>query len=413
MACVVCSSLGEPSGPSEVRRWHLGRIPEQFQSGLLDVDVASYVDSVAEELRSRSTGLGVMTGIAARYQREFGETGTRPRGTDLRPVQLACQNVVVGLATLRQDALFDGLRVSVFLTCETPHVATHEANRAMAALILCDAFQNGGTMEVRFGDRGKELFVPPALARFARTVGVALGSDDPHCISPAEARDLFLAATPIPEDLRMRCEELMDRRLISPERLCYTLMAAVWSPIELDYIAATSSRVEDILRGGSPEGGYGVHLAEVEVCRAAVMVGMLQRHIDNSGEAGRATKSVRVFEDRMAQVSWSILGEVGAVAVVGLATDNLPWVRDAAGTDETGKPGAMICVPRGLPIPADYELVRELQVQHPEATVTLLSSADMVHTIPGDLRVLACPDRLADLDADIERRFAMLRVGRL
>ena len=97
-----------------------------------------------------------------------------------------------------------------------PHVATHEANRALAALTLCDAFQNGGTMEIRF-DRdarfmqdGKpityhghpEKAVPASLRRFGRTVGVTLGAEDPRAITPAEARELFLAITPMPAELR-------------------------------------------------------------------------------------------------------------------------------------------------------------------------------------------------------------------
>ena len=80
----------------------------------------------------------------------------------------------------------------------------HESNRALSALLLCDAFQNGGTMEIRFGTAEKPKLFPPALRRFGRTHGIILGEEDPSSISPAEARSLFGAVTPMPDDLRER-----------------------------------------------------------------------------------------------------------------------------------------------------------------------------------------------------------------
>ena len=94
--------------------------------------------------------------------------------------------MIVALAAFAQDSAFDGLSVVAWQTCEVPHVATHEANRALAALTLCDAFKSGGTMEIRF-DRparltstaGRIVFhghpenaVPASLRRYGRTVGV-------------------------------------------------------------------------------------------------------------------------------------------------------------------------------------------------------------------------------------------------
>ena len=412
IACLACAPRDVPDELPVVVRWHLADIDPRFQDSLLDTDVSNYVRSVAEELRARTAGLRNMARIAKRYHDDFVDKGIRPRGTVLRPVQLACQNVIIGMAALRHDATFDGLRVPTYLTCETPHVATHESNRAMAALILCDAFQNGGTMEIRFGDRGREEEVPPALRRFGRTIGVSLGTEDPHSITPREARDLFLAVTPMPDDLRVRSVDLIDRGIISPERLCYTLMSSVWSVLELDYLVATSTRVESILRGGAPVESRRHRQGESEVCRAAAMLGMLQRHIDNSDAAARSG-SVRVFEDGSPRVSWSVRGDVGAVALDGIPPGTLPWAsrdRDAFTLDDTG---ALICVARGLPTPGDHDLIRNLQAEHPGVAVALLIPADMADTVPQGIPLMVCPDRLAELDTDIERRLAMLRVGRL
>ena len=118
-------------------------------------------------------------------------------------------------------------------TCEVPHVATHEANRGLAALTLCDAYRNGGTMEIRFdwpgqvrvGDKSVryaghvEGQVPASLRRYARTVGVTLGTHDRGAIFPDEARALFLAVTPMPASLAARATTAMSDYGIPPERL--------------------------------------------------------------------------------------------------------------------------------------------------------------------------------------------------
>jgi hypothetical protein len=412
IACLPCSPLGAPYDYGVVR-WHLGMVHQDFQDSLLDTDVGQYVRSVAEELRARNPGLKRVGAIANRYYADYVEKGIRPRGSVLRPVQLACQNVIIGLAALRHDPGFDGLRVPVYLTCETPHVATHEADRAMAALILCDAFQNGGTMEIRFGERGREDPVPPALRRFGRSIGRSLGIEDTCCISPKEARNLFLAVTPMPDELRDRCDDLIDRGVISPERLCYTLMSSIWSAIELDYIAATSSRIESILRGGDPPDCRRHRVAELETCRAAMMLGMLQRHFDNSDTAAQSDHGVRVFEDRAASASWSIRGDVGAAAITGTPEGYFPWASQDRENVSLNKDGYLITVPRGLPTPSDHQLVLDIQSEHPEAVVALLVPADMVDTVPKEIPLMVCPDRIAALDTDIERRLDMLRVGRL
>lgn len=393
-----------------VRRWHLGAIDPKFQDALLDTDLAAYVRSVREELDYRPRGLNAIDRAARKYKAEYVSKGIRPRGNVLRPVQLACQNVVVGLATLRHDPTFDGLRVPVYLTCEVPHVATHEANRAMAALILCDAFQNGGTMEIRFGEQHTPLRIPSALARFARTVDVPLGDDNPECITPGEARKLFTAVTPIPDDLRLRLDNLVDRGVINPERACYVLMAGVWTAIEFDYILATSSRTESIMRGGAAFDMRPGRQAELETCRAAAMLGMLHRYLTNADYA--AGTGVRVFEDQTRHVSWSINEERGVVV---LATDRvfeLPW---RAGEQNKGDTATetLIGIPRGLPTESDFATARQLRGAHPDTVVALLVPADMASVVPTDIPTLVCPERLAEIDAGIERRLVALRVGRL
>ena len=408
IACV--EDVESPVRNLPVRRWHLGAIDLSFQDALLDVDLVRYVRSVIEELEFRPHGLRAIDRIARKYNSQYVKNGVRPRGNVLRPVQLACQNVIIGLAAVRHDPTFDGLRVPVYLTCEAPHIATHEANRAMAGLILCDAFQNGGTMEIRFGDRRTDARVPSGLARFARTIDVRLGEEDASCITPKEARELFLAVTPIPDDLRLRSDDVIDRGVISSERFCYVLMAGVWTAIELDYILATSSRIESIMRGGAPVETRAARQAELETCRAATMLGMLYGYLTNSDAAGSA--GVRIFEDQSPKVSWSVNDESGAIAFTANDALAVPWRSAHHGSSENGRQ-SLICIPRGLPTTGDYALVLRLQADFPEAAVALLVPADMANRVPQQVPTMVCPDRLAEIDSGVERQLATLRVGRI
>jgi len=137
--------------PGNVLRLVLADVPVAHQLRPLDVDPLLYVASLEEELTAREAGLKwVLDEIGPAYQEVFIDQCKRPRDFVVRPVRIACQNVIVALAAFNQDSAFDGLGVIAWQTCEVPHVGTHEANRALTALTLCDAFKSGGTMEVRF-----------------------------------------------------------------------------------------------------------------------------------------------------------------------------------------------------------------------------------------------------------------------
>jgi hypothetical protein len=301
LACVVCRpAVGEaPGAEGDVVRWHLDAIPEVRQSAVLDRDILLYAESVIEEVDASDAGYrgakkyrdrsfkGILA-VSDAYQAEFGTSeGRRPKPENLRPFQLACQNVIIGLAAMRHEPRFNALMVEYWQTCEVPHVATHEANRALCALMLCDAFQAGGTMEINF-ERHPEGKVPAAVRRYGRSVNLELGksrlgedASEGVSISPSEARDLFLAVTPMPQSLRTRIDHLAATGAASVEQLCYSLLSPVWRAIELEFILGCSSRVVSILAGGAPFEDHAVRLPELEVARAALLVGMCHRRLDS------------------------------------------------------------------------------------------------------------------------------------
>lgn len=435
-ACLVCATPEEPTlaGVGSVVRWHLGEIDLSHQGALLDTDVLLYVESVEEELAARPEGLRRVTEeIGPAYEEGYLKAQKRPRDFVVRPVRLACQNVVVGLGAFAQDAAIDGMTVPAWQTCEVPHVATHDANRALAALMLCDTFQSGGTMEIRFdrpvsvripapdGISGcitrryhghPEGRVPASLRRYGRTVGVELGAQHPGSIFPAEARALFQAVTPMPNELAARVEQATTLGLASPERLCFTLLSQIWREIELDFLLATSDRIDTLLEGGSEWSSRIARQAESHLARAALMLGMYFRRLDTR-DAATATTDVRVLEDNRVGVSWSVVGDVGAVLLHGVEEGALPWHDPRSATPSACEGREIVILPRPHPTVDDFELAADLSQRHGAAAIVVPADADL-DQIPAveSTVVLRCPDRLGELDQAIEVKMLTSRLAR-
>jgi hypothetical protein len=422
IACVAISDEIAGLEPGSVVRLHLdGKVAAENQLRLLDIDPALYISSLEAELAVRKVGLDrVLDEIGPAYEETYLENEKRPRDFIVRPMRIACQNVIVALGAIAQDSSFDGLSAPAWQTCEVPHVAAHEANRALAALTLADAFQNGGTMEIRF-DRpvrvthGEEVLtypghpegtVPASLRRFGRTVGVALGEEDPGAISPPEARDLFLAITPMPAGLRARVDDATERRGVTPERLCFTLLSQVWRESELDFILACSTRAGSILEGGADWRSRSARQAEMEVCRAALMTGMLHRRLNGHDSAG-AEDGARVVEDISRGVVCEVLDELGAVAFDGLDLGGpLPW----GGSGAAGVK-ALTVFPRTFVDADTAREVNRMQAEGHAAAVAVPRDAD-VEEAHLEAPVLRCPDRIADLDKQAEDRLLTARISR-
>ena len=418
IACLVTEDRDPGFSFGEVRRLLLRRVPAALQLTLLDIDPLLYVSSLEEELAARPEGLRrVLDQIGPAYEDSYLAKEKRPRDFVVRPVRIACQNVIVALAAIAQDSSFDGLSVPAWQTCEVPHVATHEANRALAALTLCDAFQNGGTMEIRF-DRDARVIkngrpityhghperqVPASLRRFGRTVGVVLGAEDPKAITPDEARDLFLAITPMPAELRERVDHAVAHRGITPERMCFLLLSQVWREIEMDYLLA-APRSQSILSGGAAWTDRAARQAESEICRGAVTAGMLFRRLNGTDSAPSATGEVRVVEDRTKGIAWSINSDEAAITFTGIdPREPVPWTFGLSGID------TLTVHPRTAATDGAIEAALNSRLPGHKA---LLLPADVPGPANAAIRVLRCPDRLADIDKSIEERLLKSRVSR-
>lgn len=425
VACTVTAALsyrGHSLLPGTVVRVFFTDVADGHQLSVLDVDPLLYVHSLEEELAARDLGLSRMLDeVGPAYERTYIDHEKRPRDFVVRPVRIACQNVIVALAAIAQDSTFDGLSVPAWQTCEVPHVATHEGTRALAALTLCDAFARGGTMEIRFDRRasitldGKTITypghpegrVPASLRRYARTVGLALGTEDPAAITPQEARDLFLAVTPMPADLRTRVHQAAAHAGLSPERACYALLSQVWREVEIDMLLTTSEHAASILAGGADWTDRAARQAESDATRAALMAGMYYRRL-NGRDTAAASDGVRIVEDVSAGVTWNVDQRTATLTYVMTTPTPVPWNDPSTPLPATT---TLIVAPRVHVTENDLAHLRACADAGQPAALLLPQDVAAPPT-PGKVPVLRCPDRLADLDRAIEEKLLTSRIAR-
>lgn len=402
----------------QIVRWHLDSIDPAFQGAVLDVGVKQYIESLIDELGPAwDTGYDGMVELADSYRANFVEKGITPKSHDRRPFQLACQNVIIGLAAFQRDPRNDGSSVPFWLTCEAPHVATYEGTRALSALMLCDAFQSGGTMEIAF-ERHPERKVPASLRRFGRSRGINLGLETRgrKNISPAESRSLFWDVTPMPNPLREGGRRLIKAGICSVERFCYTILAPVWSAPALDFLISSSNpqRISSILEGGCNVTDRQNRMVEMELMRAACLFETFVKcsntnntAVGLSGDVS-STSSVLTFEDRNNGVRWTLYGEESFAEVQGLPPGPVPWLSDLSTS------GRIIVIPRPHPIAQDFELANRLAVGDLAAGAPVVVLTDHVSTASDSrrARVLRSPMRLQEIDLQIEQNLTRSRLAR-
>ena len=261
------------------------------------------------------------------------------------------------------------------------------------------------------GRRSRELPVPPGLRRFARARGLELGAKDRSSISPAEARELFLLVTPMSEELRFNAFFAFDARRISPERLCYALMAGIWRDIELTYLLGTSGRATSILEGGSDPADRIARGAEAEACRAAVMIGTLLSRLENSS-AALGSEVVEVDEDARNAIPWVIQSDMAAVYFAVQPGTLIPWGGTGATLRTKRTSEAIIVLPRPMPHQSDIELLAKIQAKEPESAVFLLVPQDTEMSEFPNVPWLKCPQTLDLLDQVVRGKLDTMRISR-
>ena len=268
-------------------------------------------------------------------------------------------------------------------------------------------------MEIRFGRPGRgKVSIPPSLRRYARVHGLELGAKEKSSISPAEARALFSSVTPMSDELRLRAFEAFDAGRITPERLCYSLMAGVWTDIELAFLFATTARAPSILEGGSDPGDRFSRSSEAESCRSAVMIGMFHTRLENAYSASGASNSIEVDEDARVNTTWAIQSDMSGVAFGPIGGQPLPWSQAGDRSPLPEDCEAVVVIPRAKPFLTDAAILAKVQADQPNAAVRLLVPADTDMTAFGGVPYLRCPQSSDLLDQEVRNKLDTLRISR-
>jgi hypothetical protein len=145
------------------------------------------------------------------------------------------------------------------------------------------------------------------------------------------------------------------------------------------------------------------------------MVGMLYRRLDTK-DAAAADGEARVLEDNRFGVEWSVVEDYGAVLFSGLNAGELPW--RVIGDKELLPGEDLVAVPRATPNAEDVDLVRSLKSEGLMPVLVVPgdcfeADAKQVGGVPcQDITVLACPERLGELDQALEATLLTARMTR-
>jgi hypothetical protein len=132
------------------------------------------------------------------------------------------------------------------------------------------------------------------------------------------------------------------------------------------------------------------------------MLGMLYRRLNSQDSATGAT-DVRVVEDRERGVTWEIDDATGCVTFRGLPQDEpVPWVNGI-------RTSSLRVVPCSRVTP---EILSALHVTDEVSTAVVVPRDVHTKGLPEGTAVLRCPDRLADLDKQVEENLLKSRISR-
>jgi len=368
---------------------------------------------------------GHMGKLAFSYDHTSG--GTLPRAHLWRPYRFCVQDVVLGLTVIRHDPRLNRLEVDVFLTADIPEYERGSGCRALALILLCDAYKSGGSMEIHFTKRVEGGRVPAELVGLAGALGVPLKHPEVGGLTPRESNDLLMALSGLGDESVRALRKLEQQGRLSPAGACYALHHGVWSATELEIVLRTSQWPESILRGEHPEESWHLFQFDLFVGRTALMASYLERQlgarVHRLGDAVEELEDNRVELESSYDPSSMTLGFRAAaesVEIPWLAREDMPgtlpagtWLRVLLrARDQAELPGEFV---------ADLEAARKHQRAHPRDIVCVLVPADVRRldfTREYDLAaragigIVVCPELTHLMDQDVRVRLKDVRIQR-
>jgi len=362
--------------------------------------------------------------------------GQIPRSHMWRPYRFCVQDVILGITVIRHDQRHNRLEADVFLTAEIPEYKTDSGCRALALILLSDAYQSGGSMEIRFTHNVEGGLVPAELCQMALTNGVELAHQAQGGITPKEAKNLYMALSDFNEEVRERILKLDEEGRLSAASVCYALHHGVWMSMEIDMIVKSSLFPDTILTGGFPAEACHLFQHDLFIARNAMMSGYLDRQLRRREHLGSPTaggEEILELEDDEREVECEFVAEHGVLKFVNKEDTPMPvpWLDGASPVMEIPGGNSLWVFPKARD---NEDLLRNFGIDMDEAIdfqqktvndgsgrVCILVTSDFKRLPLDELKekasennigIIVCPEFINILDRHVINRFESLKVMR-
>jgi hypothetical protein len=361
--------------------------------------------------------------------------GQIPRSHMWRPYRFCVQDVILGITVIRHDQRHNRLETDVFLTAEIPEYKSDSGCRALALILLSDAYQSGGSMEIRFTHNVEGGRVPAELCEMASEIGVELAHRDQGGITPKEAKTLYMALSDFDEEVRERILKLDEEGRLSAASVCYALHHGVWMAMEIDMIVKSSLFPDTILTGGFPAEACHLFQHDLFIARNAMMSGYLDRQLRRREHLPSATaEGDKIFEleDDERDVKCAFVAEHGVLKFANKEEMPMPvpWLDRASSAMEIPSGNALWVFAKArdnedllgnFGTDIDEAIEFKKNVYGDNGRVCILVTSDFKRLQLDDLKnraeengigIIVCPEFANILDRQVINRFESLKVMR-
>jgi hypothetical protein len=211
------------------------------------------------------------------FNRRYLSQGSLPKGHVWKPYRFAVQDVILGLTVVKHSRFDNLLEVDVCLMADPPQFPEHSGARIMMTALLSEAFECGGSMEIRFRENVLHGKVPGEIVSFAKSLGIELKHAEKGHITPKESRELYIALTGFSAEARLKVMQLAVEGKLSSERACFMVQNKIWELSEMESILLGATLPHRVLLGITPPELGTLYQHDLMHARNAVLGGYLDR----------------------------------------------------------------------------------------------------------------------------------------
>ncbi len=231
------------------------------------------------------------------YNRNYRDQERLPKNFNWRPYRFCVQDVILGLVAVKHVRKGNYLEVDVCLATDVNIFPPLSGVKVVTSFILSEAFKCGGSMEIRFTFNVQGGRVPTEICSLAYEHGIKLKHIWKGHITPAEARELYLAVTDFSQPAVEKIKQLAVETELSPERVCYMAHHGIWTVGEIESILLGSTFPNRLLLGDSVPELRHLFLTDLVHARAALLGGFLDRKLELK-ERGDESQAVELEGDQ-------------------------------------------------------------------------------------------------------------------